>query len=116
MMVVFHLLRENRILYYHRYNGLEFCNAQKKLNALIDARHSDEEIERPIAEIDDDIRKVEDLLLHDLTFRDLLRPCPPSRTSWSYFTLNLHASGTRIGLMDSTVPIEALVSGVIHPC
>ena len=28
---------------------------------------------------------------------------------------NRHASGTRIELMDSTVPIEALVSGVIHP-
>ena len=33
----------------------------------------------------------------------------------SYTAPNSHASGTRIGLMDGTVPIEALVSGVIHP-
>lgn len=45
-----------------------------KINALTDARHSDEEIGRPLAEIDDDIRKVEDLLPHDLSFRVLLRP------------------------------------------
>ena len=30
-----------------------------KINALTDARHSDEEIGRPLAEIDDDIRKAE---------------------------------------------------------
>ena len=55
-------------------NGLEFCKAQMKLNALTDARHSDEEIERRLTEIDEDIRKAEDLLLHDLSFRRLLRP------------------------------------------
>ena len=86
-----------------------------KQNALTDARYSDEEIGRPLAEIDEEIRKAEALLLHDLSFRGLLRPCPPSRTSWSYFTLNLHASATRIVLMDSTVPEVAMVCGVIHP-
>lgn len=55
-------------------NGLEFCKAQMKLNALTDARHSDEEIERRLAEIDEDIRKAEDVLIHDLSFRGLLRP------------------------------------------
>ncbi len=55
-------------------NGMEFCKAQMKLNALTDARHSDEEIERRLAEIDDDIRKAEDVLVHDLSFRGLLRP------------------------------------------
>jgi len=55
-------------------NGLEFCKAQMKLNALTDARHSDEEIERRLTEIDEDIRKAEDILLHDLSFRRLLRP------------------------------------------
>lgn len=44
------------------------------LNALTDARHSDEEIERRFAEIDDDIRKAEALLLNDLSSRRLLRP------------------------------------------
>ena len=55
-------------------NGLEFCKVQMKQNALTDARHSDEEIGRPFAEIDDDIRKAEALLRHNLSFRDLLRP------------------------------------------
>lgn len=45
-----------------------------KLNTLTDARHSDEEIERRLTEIDDDIRKAEDVLRHDLSFRGLLRP------------------------------------------
>ena len=31
-------------------------------------------------------------------------------TSLSYTGVNRHASDTRIGLMDSTVPIEALLS------
>ncbi|MBO7494247.1 MAG: hypothetical protein J6T87_08900 [Bacteroidales bacterium] len=55
-------------------NGLKFCNPQMKQNALTDARHSDEEIGRPLAEIDDDIRKAEALLRHALSFRGLLRP------------------------------------------
>ena len=56
------------------HNGLEFCKAQMKLNALADARHSDEEIKCRPAEIDEDIRKAEDVLCHDLSFRRLLRP------------------------------------------
>ena len=55
------------------HNGLEFCKAQMKLNALTDARHSDEEIEHRLAEINDAIRKAEALLLHDLSSRRLLR-------------------------------------------
>lgn len=55
-------------------NGLEFCKAQMKQNALTDARHSDEEIGCPLAEIYDDIRKAEALLRHNLSFRALLRP------------------------------------------
>lgn len=64
--------REYSLLKLH--NGLEFCKAQMKLNALTDACHSDEEIERRLAEIDDDIRKAEDVLVHDLSFRGPLRP------------------------------------------
>jgi hypothetical protein len=62
------------------------------------------------AEIDDDIRKAEALLRHNLSFRGLLRPSPPSRTSLSHTASNRHASDTRIGLMDCTVPVEALVN------
>ena len=32
--------------------------------------------------------------------------------SSSYTGVNRHASDTRIGLMDSTVPVEAMVGGV----
>ena len=53
---------------------LLFCNAQKKLNALTDARHSDEEIEHRLRQIDTDIRHVEEALRNDLSFRGLLRP------------------------------------------
>ena len=35
--------------------------------------------------------------------------------SLAYTGVNRHASDTRIGLMDSTVPIEALVNGVPYP-
>ena len=35
--------------------------------------------------------------------------------SLAYTGVSRHASGTRIGLMDSTVPVVALVGGVIHP-
>ena len=35
--------------------------------------------------------------------------------SLSYTGVNRHASDARIGLMDSTVPIEALVNGVTYP-
>ena len=45
-----------------------------KQNALTDARHSDEEIGRPLAEIDEEIRKAEALLRHNLSSRGLLRP------------------------------------------
>lgn len=55
-------------------NGLKFCKPQMKINALTDARHSDEEIGRRLSEIDDDIRKAEALLRHNLSFRGLLRP------------------------------------------
>lgn len=55
---------------------LLFCKVQMKLNALTDARHSDEEIGRRLSEIDDDIRKAE-----APPSRSLL-PCPaPSVTA-----------------------------------
>lgn len=53
----------------------------------------DKEIESCLPEIDD-IRKTEDLLVHDLSFQG----AAPSITASS-----------RIGLMDSTVPVEAVV-------
>lgn len=55
-------------------NGLEFCKARMKLNALTDDRHSDEEIERRLRQIDTDLRHVEEAQWNDLFFRALLRP------------------------------------------
>ena len=59
------------------YNGSLFC----MINALTDARHFDGEIGRRLAEIDDDIRKAENVLRHDISFRGLLRLYPPSSAS-----------------------------------
>ena len=59
-------------IFFH--NDIEFCKAQMKQNALTDARHSDEEIERRLTEIDEDIHKAEAHLRHDLSSRRLLRP------------------------------------------
>ena len=75
----------------------------------IQAKHSvvirrDVEDRRSVVE-HADIRKAEDVLRHDLSFRGL-----PSRASLAYTGLNRHASDTRIGLMDSTVPVEAVVN------
>lgn len=53
---------------------MEFCKAQMKLNALTDARHSDEETAHRLRQIDTDIRHVEASLRNDLSFRGLLRP------------------------------------------
>lgn len=45
------------------------------ISAFTFSCHNDEEIERRLAEIDDDdIRKAEDVLLHDLSSRSQLRP------------------------------------------
>lgn len=86
-----------------------------KLNALTDARHSDEEIERRLAEIDENIRKAKDIFVQQSHL-----PGPaPSVTAVTrlpaYTGVNRHASGIRIELMDSMVPEEAMMSGVTHP-
>lgn len=93
-------------------NGLEYLKAKIKLNAFNSQYHSDEEIAHRLRQIDTDFRHVEEALRNDLSFRRQLRPSPPSRSSLSHIASNRHATGTRIGLMDSTVPGEAMVSGV----
>lgn len=83
------------------HNGLEFCKAQMKLNALADASHSDEEI-----------RKVKDFLAP----QSLLPSPAPSVTAvthrLSYTGVNRHTADTRIELMDRVLQVETLVSGV----
>ena len=56
------------------HNGLEYLKAKMKLNAFNSQHHSDEEIERRLTEIDEDIRKAEAVLVHDPSFRGLLHP------------------------------------------
>lgn len=56
------------------HNGLEYCKAQLKLNTITDTLHSDEEIKQRLVQIDEDIHKAEEVLLHDLSFRSLLLP------------------------------------------
>ncbi|MBO7587000.1 MAG: hypothetical protein J6T13_07470 [Bacteroidales bacterium] len=45
-----------------------------KLNAITCQHHPEEEIERRLAQIDTDMRQVEDALRNDLAFRGLLHP------------------------------------------
>ena len=84
-------------------------------NALTDARHSDEEIGRPLAEIDEEIRKVKDFLAP----RSLL-PWPAlSVTSVTHLPVphRLHPPRLRHPHRSdgSTVPVEAMVNGVTYP-
>ena len=59
----------------------------------------------------DDIRKPEAVLRHNLSFRGLLLPKPPSRAYLSYTGINRHTADTRIGMVDSTVAVEAMEGG-----
>ena len=56
------------------HNGMEYIQAQMKLNAITCQHHPEEEIERRLAQIDTDMRQVEDALRNDLAFRGLLHP------------------------------------------
>ena len=56
------------------HNGLEFCKALMKLNVITNTNHTDDEIEHRLAQIYIDIRNIEEILHHDLSFRGLLLP------------------------------------------
>ena len=56
------------------YNGMEYIKAKMKLSVLQDNKHTDEDKERRLKQIDIDIHHTEDIMKHDLEYRGLLIP------------------------------------------
>ena len=56
------------------HNGLEYIKAKMKLNVLQDNRHSDDEKEKRLKQIDIDIHHTEEIMKNDLEYRGLLIP------------------------------------------
>lgn len=54
--------------------GLEFFKAKMKLNVLQDNRHTEEEMEKRLKQIDIDIHHTEEIMKNDLEYRGLLIP------------------------------------------
>jgi len=56
------------------HNGLECVKAKMKLSVLQDDRHSDKEKENRLKQIDLETHQMEEMMKHDLEYRDLLMP------------------------------------------
>ena len=56
------------------HNGLECVKAKMKLSVLQDNQHSDKEKENCLKQIDIEIHQTEEIMKHDLEYRDLLMP------------------------------------------
>ena len=54
------------------HNGLECIKAKMKLCVLQDYRHTDEEKEKRLKQIDIEIQQTEEIMKHDLEYRKLL--------------------------------------------
>ncbi len=56
------------------HNGLECIKAKMKLNVLQDNRHTNEDREMRLKQIDLDIHQTEEIMKHDLEYRGVLVP------------------------------------------
>ena len=56
------------------HNGLECIKAKMKLSVLQDNRHSEEEKEKRLKEIDIETHQMEEMMKNDLEYRGLLVP------------------------------------------
>ena len=56
------------------HNGLEYIKAKMKLSVHQDNRHSDEDKEKRLKQIDIDIHHAEEVMKNDLKYRGLLIP------------------------------------------
>ena len=54
------------------HNGLECFKARMKLSVLQDNKHTDEEKENRLKQIDIEIHQIEETMKHDLEYRGLL--------------------------------------------
>ena len=56
------------------HNGMEYVKAKMKLSVLQDNRHTENDKERRLDQIDIDIHHTEEIMKHDLEYRGLLMP------------------------------------------
>ena len=56
------------------HNGLEYIKAKMKLSVLQDNRHSEEEKEKRLKQIDIETHQMEEMMKNDLRYRGLLIP------------------------------------------
>ena len=56
------------------HNGLEYIKAKMKLSVLQDNKHTEEEKENRLRQIDIEIHQTEEIMKHDLEYRGLLIP------------------------------------------
>ena len=56
------------------HNGLECIKAKMKLSVLQDNKHTDEEKEKRLKQIDIDIHQTEEIMKNDLEYRGMLIP------------------------------------------
>ena len=56
------------------HNGLECVKAKMKLSVLQDYRHTDEDKEKRLRQIDLETHQMEEIMKHDLEYRGLLMP------------------------------------------
>ena len=56
------------------HNGLECVKAKMKLSVLQDNKHTDEEKEKRLKQIDIEIHQTEEIMKHDIEYRGLLIP------------------------------------------
>ena len=56
------------------HNGLECVKAKMKLSVLQDNQHTDEDKKKRLNQIDLDIRQTEEIMKHDLEYKELLIP------------------------------------------
>ena len=56
------------------HNGMEYIKANMKLRVLQDNRHTDEEKEKRLKQIDIDIHYTEEIMKNDLEYRGMLVP------------------------------------------
>ena len=56
------------------HNGLECIKAKMKLSTLQDNKHTDEEKEKRLKQIDIETHQMEEMMKHDLEYRGLLMP------------------------------------------
>ena len=72
---LFHLFNSNApVSAFAIHNGLECVKAKMRLNVLQDNRHSDDEKEKRLMQMEIDIHHAEEVMKNDLEYRGLLMP------------------------------------------